>query len=79
MSRPDYAGSHDAENAKPPIPEEPLSPPPKKKEDPLGLWIAIGLAIGSGLGIAMGNLSVGIAIGLVLGVAVGTAQQHKSQ
>ncbi len=52
----------------------------RRRAQPVGSMIGVGIAIGSGFGVALGlafdNLALGIAIGSATGVAVGAAMEQ---
>jgi hypothetical protein len=52
---------------------------PKKKINPMGPAIAVGVGIGTALGLAMDNLALGIGIGVAVGTALGAGLYQKAK
>jgi uncharacterized membrane protein YphA (DoxX/SURF4 family) len=49
-----------------------------KKNNVLGMWIAIGAGIGTAIGVATKNFALWIAICVALGIAIGTIATKKN-
>ena len=50
-----------------------------KKNESLGMWIAICAGIGTALGAGMKNIAVGISIGIGMGVAIGSILDYRNK